>query len=118
MRLTGLASRLAAVAILIVVIVLLQVLLGQPLLDSFAEHRQSIASSQETLMRYRRLNTSQGQTNEALRKVKETQQNEERLLTDDSVQLVGASLQTRLKELIEANKGSLGSAQLLPVRQE
>jgi len=118
MIITTWLSRLLALFILVAVIVLLQALTGQPLIDSFKEHRESIARSQEVLARYQKLNASRAQMHGRLDTVKAAYQSQGRLLSGDSSQLSGAGLQNRLKYLVDANNAELGSMQLLPVREE
>ena len=59
-----------------------------------------------------------GQIDANLQKLQAEQDSEGRLLTGGSVQLVGAKLQNRMKELIEAENGNLTSMQVLPVQEE
>jgi general secretion pathway protein M len=118
MRLSAWASRSAAVAILIAAVAALWLMLVQPLMGAFAEHRESIARSQEMLARYRGLDSARAQIDSNLSKLRAAQANEERLLQGGSAQLVGAKLQNRLKELIEGDGGALTSMQMLPVRDE
>jgi hypothetical protein len=117
MKVSVWASRGAAIAILIAVIIAFYLTLGQPLIDSFIAHRESITQSQAILAKYQDLNASRAQINTRLKRLRTAQENEGRLLTGESAQLVGAKLQNRLKELVEANT-NLGSMQLLAVRQE
>lgn len=112
------ASRIAAFLILFAVAGFLQLTLGQPLIDSFMKHRESIAQSQEMLARYRQLNASRAKINSTLERLRTMQESEGRLLTGGSTQLIGAKLQNRLKELIEASHANLVSMQLLPVRED
>jgi general secretion pathway protein M len=118
MRLSAWASRSAAIAILIAVGAALWLILAEPLMGSFVEHRESIARSQEMLARYRGLDSTRGQIDTSLSKLHAAQAAEERLLKGGSAQLVGAKLQNRLKELIETDGGALTSMQLLPARDE
>jgi hypothetical protein len=118
MKLTVWTSRAAAIAILIAVLLVFQFIVGQPLIHSFVAHRESIARSQAILMKYQELNASRGAVGSRLRGLKVAQENEGRLLAGENAQLVGAKLQNRLKELLDANKATLGSMQLLTVREE
>jgi general secretion pathway protein M len=112
------ASRSAAVAVLIATGAAIWLMLVQPLVASFVEHRESIARSQEMLAKYRGLDSTRAQIDSSLKTVHAAQETEERLLKGGSTQLVGAKLQNRLKELIEADGGILTSMQVLPVREE
>lgn len=118
MKLSVWAGRTAAIALLIVALIAFQLFVSQPLIDSFIAHRESIAGSQAMLKKYQELNVSRGEVSGKLRRVMEAQENEKRLLTGDTAQLVGAKLQNRLKELLDANNANLGSMQLLTVREE
>jgi hypothetical protein len=118
MKLSTWASRTAAIIILIVALIGFQFMIGQPLIDSFMAHRESISDSQAVLKKYQELNASRGEVSSKLRRLREAQENEGRLLTGENAQLVGAKLQNRLKELLDANNASLGSMQLLGVREE
>jgi len=118
MKLSSWVSRSGALAILIAVAAALWLMLMQPLMESFFEHRDSIARSQEMLARYQGLDSTRPQIESNLSKLHAAQAAEERLLKGGSAQLVGAKLQNHLKELIEADGGSLTSMQLLPVRDE
>jgi hypothetical protein len=112
------ASRLLALLILILLLGALQLFMGQPLVDSFIETRESIAHSQQILEKYRQLNNSSDQMHGRLGEIQESYDSEGRLLDGGSVQLAGANLQNRLKYLIDANDAELGSMRLLPVREE
>ena len=118
MQLSGWMGRSAAVAILIVICAAAWFMLAQPLILSFFEHRESIARSQEMLAKYRALVSTTKDIDLGLRKLHAAQQSEDRLLKGASTQLVGAMLQNRLKEIIDVNKGSLTSIQVLPGRDE
>jgi hypothetical protein len=118
MRLSSWASRTAAIALLILALIAFQFFVGQPLINSFIAHRESIAGSEAMLRKYQELNASRGEVSSKLRRLKEAQENEGRLLTGDNAQLVGAKLQNRLKEVLDANNANLGSMQLLAVREE
>ena len=109
---------LVAVAILIGIGAAAWFMLAEPLIASFFEHRESIARSQEMLVKYKALVSTSKEIDLGLRKLHTAQQNEDRLLKGASTQLVGAMLQNRLKEIIDVNKGSLTSIQVLPVRDE
>lgn len=111
-------SRFAAIAIVIAIAGALWLLLALPFINSFMDHRESIAQSQEMLAKYRQLDVSRAQIDTKLQQLHNDQQTEGRLLTGGSVQLVGAKLQNSLKETIEANKGNLVSMQMLPPRDE
>ena len=118
MKLSAWASRSAAFAILIATGAALWLMLVQPLIASYVEHRESIARSQEMLAKYQGLDSTRAQIDSSLDKLHAAQETEERLLKGGSTQLVGANLQNRLKELIEADGGILTSMQVLPVREE
>ena len=118
MQLSGWMGRSVAVAILIGIGAAAWFMLAEPLIASFFEHRESIARSQEMLVKYKALVSTSKDIDLGLRKLHTAQQNEDRLLKGASTQLVGAMLQNRLKEIIDVNKGSLTSIQVLPVRDE
>jgi general secretion pathway protein M len=118
MNLSQWASRSAAFAILIATGAAFWLMLAQPLIAAFVEHRESIARSQEMLAKYRGLDSTRAQIDSSLHTLHAAQETEERLLKGGSTQLVGAKLQNRLKELIVADGGILTSMQLLPVREE
>ena len=118
MQLSGWMGRSVAVAILIGIGAAAWFMLAEPLIASYFEHRESIARSQEMLVKYKALVSTSKEIDLGLRKLHTAQQNEDRLLKGASTQLVGAMLQNRLKEIIDVNKGSLTSIQVLPVRDE
>src|SRR5262245_46505211 len=118
MNLSIWTSRAAAIVFLIAVLVAFQFIIGQPLIHSFVANRESIAQSQAILMKYQELNASRGEVGGRLRRLKVAQENEGRLLSGQNAQLVGAKLQNRLKQLLDANNATLGSMQLLTVREE
>jgi general secretion pathway protein M len=118
MKLSTWASRSAALAILLGAGAAFCLLLVQPLIASFVEHRESIVRSQEMLAKYRELDSTRAQIDSSLQKLHAAQATEERLLKGGSAQLVGAKLQNRLKELVEENGGTLTSMQVIPVREE
>jgi len=117
-KLSGWASRILALAILVAAVGFLQLMVGQPLIDSFIEHRESIGRSQKILAKYQQLNTTREQLRSRLKEVKTAHKSGGLLLTGGNAQLAGAKLQNSLKSLIELNKAGLGSMQLLPVAEE
>ncbi len=118
MKLPAWASRMAALIILMMAGVTLWLTLAQPLINSCFEHLNSISRSQAVLAKYQGLASMRGQIDANLQKLQAEQDSEGRLLTGGSVQLVGAKLQNRMKELIEAENGNLTSMQVLPVQEE
>jgi general secretion pathway protein M len=118
MRLPVWASRMAALAILLMAGATFWLTLVQPLIGSCFEHLESISRSQAVLAKYQGLASMRGQIDAGLQKLQAEQDNEGRLLTGGSVQLVGAKLQNRMKELIETENGNLTSMQVLPAQEE
>jgi general secretion pathway protein M len=118
MNLSASASRSAAIAILLGMCAVIWLMLIQPLVITFFDHRESILRSQEMLTRYRGLASTRSQIDYSLRKLHAAQATQDQLLTGGSAQLVGAKLQNSLKESVETNGGALTSMQLLPVRDE
>ena len=118
MSLVAFSGRVLALTILVAVVGALQFLVGQPLIDSFLEHRESISRSQATLVRYHQLNASREQVDGRLETLQNSYENQGRLLSGESSELAGANLQNQLKYLIDTNNAELGSMQLLPIREE
>jgi hypothetical protein len=118
MNLSASVGRGAALAILFGMGVVIWLMLMQPLIISFFDHRESILRSQEMLTRYQGLASTKSQIDYSLRTLNASQATEDQLLTGGSAQLVGAKLQNSLKESVETNGGALTSMQLLPVRDE
>lgn len=119
MRVSEGVSRCAALMLAAAAVGGLWLVLLQPLIDSFLQHRQSIRQSQVALAKYQELNASRAQLDPNLQQLQTEQENEDdRLLSGSGPQLAGANLQNRLKGLIEENRGRLSSMQMLPVGEE
>jgi len=111
-------GRVAALAILLLPLVLLYAGLARPLLDRYAEDRQSIEQQRALLQRYRDIGSRLPQLQAELAELRRGPSGRGGFLQGSNEVIVAAQLQDQLKRLVEASQGSLQSVQVLAMREE
>ncbi len=108
-----LKSRLAAVALLLVVVGLIAVLVVRPLWSRYASNRDLIADLEHRVARFESIATRQEALEQQLASVRRNINLDELTLQADSATLAAADLQERVKAAVQAAGGSLTSTQIL-----
>lgn len=110
--------RLAAVALLIVVIGLIHGVAIQPIVEEFSSYADSIATAEETLPRFERVAATLPRVKARYAELREQFAAAGGFLSGTNESLAGAALQTRIKQLVEESGAELRSTQILPGREE
>ena len=115
MRLEGgrLKERVAAIALLLLVVGLVAVLLVRPIWSRYASNRDLIADLEQRVARFESIATRQAALEQQLASVRQSINLEELTLQADSATLAAADLQERVKAAVQAAGGSLTSTQIL-----
>lgn len=108
-----LKDRLAAVALLLMVVGLIAVLLVRPLWSRYASNRDLIADLEHRVARFESIATRQEALEQQLASVRRNINLDELTLRADSATLAAADLQERVKAAVQAAGGSLTSTQIL-----
>jgi hypothetical protein len=117
-RLPHLARRLAAVAILLLLLAVAYWAVAQPVIDIFSAEQAALADQRLELQHYRELGRRVPQLTTELAELRRNQAAGGGFLRGESETLVAAQLHDRLKSLVEAEKGGLQSTQMLPAHDE
>ncbi len=110
------ASRIVAVALLVAIIAAAWGLVMRPIAAQLQAHEQSIIDSREQLQRYRRIASTREQWESRLEALTRARSVSGQFLAGESVDLVAADLQSKIKQTISAVGGLLKSMQTLPVK--
>ncbi len=110
------ASRIVAVALLVAIIAAAWGLVMRPIAAQLQAHEQSITDSREQLQRYRRIASTREQWESRLEALTQARSVSGQFLAGESVDLVAADLQSKIKQTISAVGGLLKSMQTLPVK--
>ncbi len=108
-----LKDRLAAVALLLLVIGLVVVLVVRPVWSRYASNRDLIADLEHRVARFESIATRQEALEQQLASVRQNINLDELTLQADSATLAAADLQERVKAAVQAAGGSLTSTQIL-----
>jgi hypothetical protein len=117
-KLMPLASRIAALALLVLVVGLLYATFVDPVLDDFAATRQRLAQNTALAERYQQLADGLPGRRAALAELQQHPLAQAGFLASANESLAGAELQSRIKSLVEAAQGELKSTQVLPAQQD
>ncbi|MGF1641923.1 MAG: type II secretion system protein GspM [Rhodospirillales bacterium] len=107
-------SRGLALLLLGIVLVLPYALIVQPVIEKRATSRETLADYRDQLERYRRIAANVPSLQAHLEEVRRDPKSSDAYLSGDNESLVAASLQNRIKTIIESSGGSLASTQILP----
>lgn len=110
--------RLAAVALLAGAMLLLWTMIAAPALEAYAEARETAARLGAALARIEGGGEDVGALQKQLAELKRRRRSTAGLLEGANESIVAAQLQNRVKNIVEAAKGELKSAQILPGRDE
>ena len=109
------ASRFLAVAILVAIIAAAWGLVMKPVAAQLQAYEQSITDSREQLQRYRRIANTREQWESRLEVLTRARAVSGKFLEGESVDLVAADMQSKIKQTISSIGGLLKSMQTLPV---
>jgi general secretion pathway protein M len=110
--------RALALAILVALVAGGYYAIAQPLIDSYADNRATIAQLQDTLARYRRAARALAPRQAELASLKKSQATADGFLQGSSDTLIAAQIQNRVKQTADAAKAELKSSQVLPAEAE
>lgn len=108
-----LKERIAAVALLLVVIALIGIILVNPLWARYTTNRELIADLEHKVARFESIATRQAALEQELAAVRRSMNLDELTLQADSANLAAADLQEQVKSAVQAAGGSLTSTQIL-----
>jgi general secretion pathway protein M len=117
-KLSPVAGRLLAVAILALLVGAIYLGIVAPILDDFATDRDTIAQMTTLVSRYRAAGGRVPSQRAALAELAQRQAAQNGLLDGTNETLAAAELQTRIKAIVDSARGELKSTQILPVQQE
>lgn len=111
-------SRITALALLVLVVVALFRVVGWPRLQEYRENRANIAQSEDAIAKYSQIAGSYDALQAELSSLRADPELGQFMLPEDSDTLAAASLQERVKSIVEATGGSLTSTRVLQSEQE
>jgi general secretion pathway protein M len=113
-----LAGRVLAVGIPLLVLGAIYLGVVAPILENFAAAHDTIAQTSILVSRYREAGDRLAAQRATLAELTQHQAAQSGLLDGGNETLVAASLQTRIKAIVDSARGELKSTQILPVQQE
>ena len=111
-------SRLAAVALLVVVLVAVAVFAVVPVAGIYLDDREAIEDAQFRIERFRRLAAKVDVLEQQLDELDSDRSLQTSLMDEASPTLAAAGLQARLKQIVERSGGRLASTQVLSPENE
>lgn len=117
-RVGTLPSRALALALVVVVVVLFVVAVLAPLANRYFASREAIEERTTQLARLERVAARAPYLQEALDELRDDPQSRRLLLVEDSPTLAAASMQERLKVVVERHGGRLTSTQVMAPSQQ
>jgi general secretion pathway protein M len=110
--------RLLALALLLAVVYLPYALVAAPILTAYAGTRAEIDAHRDLIQRYRTIAADRGALEEELAMAQRHVFPSQYYLAGENPALVAASLQNRIKTIVESSGGKLLSTQILPSQIE
>ncbi|HWE75573.1 MAG TPA: type II secretion system protein GspM [Stellaceae bacterium] len=107
-------QRTLAIAILVVIAAVIYYAVAQPLVDTYAADRATLAQRQDALLRYRRAAQELPLRQRELTALQQQQAAADGFLEGTSDTLIAAQIQNRVKTLANAARAELRSSQVLP----
>jgi general secretion pathway protein M len=111
-------SRLAALALLLAVLVVLYLAIVAPLANLAHQYGESIEDLSFRLHRLQKIAAEKDGLMRRLEKLRAEGQNDERFIAKNTAALASAELQTRIKETVSEAGGELTSTQVIPEHNE
>jgi general secretion pathway protein M len=111
-------SRALAIALLVGLVVLAYVAVIQPVAGSWGDQGDQIARLENTLQRYRQVAQQRAVRETELDDLKKRAAGADGLLRGANETLMAATVQNRIKALVEAAQGELKSVQILPAQTD
>ncbi|HEX4193777.1 MAG TPA: type II secretion system protein GspM [Stellaceae bacterium] len=111
-------QRALAIAILVAIVAVLYYAVAQPLIDTYADDRATIAQRQDALLRYQRAAQELPQRQRALTTLQQQQTKTDGFLEGTSDTLIAAQIQNRVKTSANTARAELKSSQVLPAEAD
>jgi general secretion pathway protein M len=111
-------SKLGAVGLLILLVVLVYFAVISPLLGLGKEYRESVADLRFRLQHLQKVADGKGPLTQRLDSIKALAQKNEAFLPTSTAALASADLQSRIKQAVGEAGGELSSTQVIPERNE
>jgi general secretion pathway protein M len=111
-------SRSLAAALLVGLIAVAYLAVIQPVIEGWSEQSEEIGRLESTLARYRQVAQQRASRETELAELKQRAAGEDGLLRGANETLMAATIQNRLKGLVESAQGELKSVQILPAQTE
>jgi general secretion pathway protein M len=111
-------SRSLAIALLVGLVVVAYLVVVQPVIDGWGEQGDEISHLESTLARYRQVARQRAPREAELAELKQQAAGEDGLLRGTNETLMAATIQNRVKALVESAQGELKSVQTLPAQSE
>lgn len=111
-------QRALAIAILVAIVAVLYYAVAQPLIDTSADDRATIAERQDALRRYQHAAQELPLRQRALTTLRQQQTNADGFLEGTSDTLIAAQIQNRVKTLANTARAELKSSQVLPAEAD
>lgn len=112
------SSKLGAVALLILLLVLMYFAVISPLLGLGKEYRETVADLRFRLQHLQKVADGKGPLTQRLDSIKALAQKNEAFLPTSTAALASADLQSRIKQAVSEAGGELSSTQVIPERNE
>jgi general secretion pathway protein M len=112
------ASRIAAIAILISLMIALYGIVLMPVMEDYRQTRQSIGQSTALLERYHRIARALPSLEAQLAALKQRQGAKDGFFAGNTDTLIAAQLQGRVRSAVESAHGELKSTQVLPTQDD
>jgi general secretion pathway protein M len=116
--LTPLQSRLLALTLLFLLLAAVYLVLVNPLLSLRRHYEEVIEQSEDRLARYQRLIADKDDLKRRLDTLQSASSAQDFYLSNTAPTLAAAELQEHVKQVIDANRGTLLSTQIMPERPE
>lgn len=113
MHLHTISSRLAALGLLTLVVLLLVAAVIRPLWERYASNRDLISELESRLVRFEAISNRETQLEERLEKLKQRLEGSGLMIEAESATLASALLQERVNNVVDESGGTLASTQVV-----
>lgn len=113
MHLHTISSRLAALGLLMIVVLLLVAAVIRPLWERYASNRDLISELESRLVRFEAISNRETQLEERLEKLKQRLERSGLMIEAESATLASALLQERVNNVVDETGGTLASTQVV-----
>lgn len=113
MHLHTISSRLAALGLLMIVVLVLVAAVIRPLWERYASNRDLISELESRLVRFEAISNRETQLEERLEKLKQRLERSGLMIEAESATLASALLQERVNNVVDETGGTLASTQVV-----